>query len=158
MSTLPKRINQNGKTTLQRLEIFIKTLRSPLNTESYIESIILKNEVIVTLWNNLGTSKINKMDNLLIAERVEVPLHLKSTVYKDFDLVKYIMDGNKYQVREATWNNKGNKIFIVLKLNEEKPDKSEHREIIGKLLVYHSVNAKNTHEGTIKFYRSSRCT
>ncbi|CAG8714097.1 14777_t:CDS:2, partial [Acaulospora morrowiae] len=131
MSTLPKRINQDGKTTLQRLEIFIKTLRSPLNAESYIESIIIKNEAIVTLWNNLGTSKINKIDNLLIAERVEA-LHLESTVYNDFDLVKHIMDGNKYQVRKAMWNNEGNKIFIVLKLNDEKPDKSEHQEIIGK--------------------------
>ncbi|CAG8440161.1 15923_t:CDS:2, partial [Acaulospora morrowiae] len=122
VSTLLEKVNQNGKTTLQRLEVFIKTVRFPLKAK--------------------------------IAERVETPLDIESITYNDFNLVKHIMDGKKYQVQKALWNNEGDKIFVILKL-EEKSDETEHREIIGELHVYHSVNAKNTHEDIIKFYGSS---
>ncbi|CAG8591368.1 15513_t:CDS:2 [Acaulospora morrowiae] len=118
--TLLTKVEWNGKTTWQRLEIFIEALKSPLKHK--------------------------------IAERIETLPDKEIITYNDDYLSKYIMDGNKYQVQRAMWNSEGNKLFIILKLNEENPDRTEHREIIGEIQIYYSVNAKDTYENTIKLH------
>ncbi|CAG8560662.1 17695_t:CDS:2, partial [Acaulospora morrowiae] len=145
----------SGKTTWQHLEIFIKILKLPSNPKPYIESIIIKNEVIINLWDNESTSKINKIESLLATEMVERSPKVKGIPCKEFKLIDHIINGSTCQVQKAMWNIEDNKIYITLKFIEEKLDETKHQEIIGEQLkVYYTVNAKDNHEDVIKFYGS----